>query len=138
MRTNYAAVIVCAIVYWLLGGVWFDWMFGKQWMVLEHMSTAQAGAASQAGAWPFILTFLLNLVIAFALAQVCIWRKADTAARGATTGLLLWVGIVGPIVYTTYVYEMRPIQLFAINELFPLAGLCLMGGILGAWTKKAA
>jgi hypothetical protein len=131
-------VIVCAIVYWLLGGVWFDWLFGKQWIVLEHVSAAQLSAASQAGVWPFILTFLLNLVIAFALAQVCIWRKADTAARGATTGLLLWIGIVGPIVYTTYVYEMRPIQLFAINELFPLVGLCLMGGILGAWTKKGA
>jgi Protein of unknown function (DUF1761) len=137
MRTNYAAVIVCAIVYWLLGAVWFDWLFGKQWIVLEHVSAAQLSAASQAGVWPFILTFLLNLVIAFALAQVCIWRKADTTARGATTGLLLWVGIVGPIVYTTYVYEMRPIQLFAINELFPLVGLCVMGGILGAWTKKA-
>jgi hypothetical protein len=138
MRTNYAAVIVCAIVYWLLGAVWFDWLFGKQWIVLEHVGAAQLSAASQAGVWPFIVAFLLNLVIAFALAQVCIWRKADTAARGATTGLMLWIGIVGPIVYTTYVYEMRPIQLFAINELYPLLGLCLMGGILGAWTKKAA
>jgi hypothetical protein len=80
----------------------------------------------------------LNLVIAFVLAQVCIWRNAHSPARGAAMGLLLWVGIVGPIVYTTYMYEMRPIQLFAINELYPLVGLCLMGGILGAWTKKAA
>jgi Protein of unknown function (DUF1761) len=103
-----------------------------------HACLRARGAASQAGVWPFIVAFLLNLVIAFALGQVCIWRKADTAARGATTGLMLWIGIVGPIVYTTYVYEMRPIQLFAINELYPLLGLCLMGGILGAWTKKAA
>jgi hypothetical protein len=28
--------------------------------------------------------------------------------------------------------------LFAINEFYPLVGLCLMGAILGAWTKKAA
>jgi len=50
----------------------------------------------------------------------------------------LWIGILGPIVYTTYMYEMRPLQLFAINEFYPLVGLCLMGAILGAWTKKAA
>ena len=37
---------------------------------------------------------------------------------------------------TTYMYEMRPKELFAINEFFPLVGLCLMGVILGAWTKS--
>jgi hypothetical protein len=28
--------------------------------------------------------------------------------------------------------------LFAINEFYSLVGLCLMGGILGAWSKKAS
>ena len=51
---------------------------------------------------------------------------------------LLWIGLVGPITYTTYMYEMRPWQLFAINNFYPLVGLALMGAILGAWTKKAA
>jgi hypothetical protein len=138
MRTNYPAVVVCAIVYWMLGGLWFDWLFSKRWMALEHMSEAQASSANPVWIWPFILTFLLNLLIAFVLAQVCIWRNANTAARGAALGILLWLGIVGPTVYTTYMYEMRPMQLFAINEFYPLVGLCLMGGILGAWTKKAA
>jgi hypothetical protein len=46
---------------------------------------------------------------------VCIWRNANTVARGAANGILLWLGIVGPIVYTTYMYETRPMQLFAIN-----------------------
>jgi hypothetical protein len=137
MRTNYPAVVVCAIVYWLLGGLWFDWLFSKQWIVLEHMSEAHASSANPVWIWPFIITFLLNLLIAFVLAQLCIWRNANTAARGAAIGVLLWLGIVGPIVCTTYMFEMRPMQLFAINEFYPLVGLCLMGSILGAWTKKA-
>jgi len=101
------------------------------------MSAAQADSANPAWIWPFILTFLLNLLIAFVLAQVCIWRNANTAFRGAAVGLLLWIGIVGPINYTTYMYEMRPKTLFAINEFYSLVGLCLMGAILGAWKKKA-
>ena len=72
------------------------------------------------------------------LAQVCLWRNADNAGRGAAIGVLLWVGIVAPITYATNMYEMRPQELFAINEFYPLVGLCLMGTILGAWTKKAA
>ncbi|HXQ24814.1 MAG TPA: DUF1761 domain-containing protein [Candidatus Acidoferrales bacterium] len=138
MKTNYWAVLVCAVLYWLLGGLWYDLLFSKQWMALEHMSEAQASSANPVWIWPFILTFLLNLLIAFVLAQVCIWRNANTAGRGAAIGVLLWIGIVGPIVYTTYMYEMRPKELFAINEFYPLVGLCMMGAILGAWKKKAA
>jgi hypothetical protein len=34
-------------------------------------------------------------------------------------------------------YEMRSHTLFAINNFYPLAGMVLMGAILGAWTKRA-
>jgi len=87
---------------------------------------------------PYIITFVLNLLIAFVLAQICVWRSANTAARGAALGILLWIGFVGPVTFTTYMYEMRPMQLYAINEFYPLVGFCLMGAILGAWTKKVA
>jgi hypothetical protein len=85
---------------------------------------------------PYVITLVLNLLIAFVLSQLCLWRNANTAARGAAIGVLLWIGIVGPIVSTTYMYEMRSKELFAINEFYPLVGLCLMGVILGAWTKS--
>ena len=136
MRTNYVAVIVCAVVYWLLGALWYDVLFQKQWMALENMTTAQASGMNPI--FPYVITFLLDLLIAFVLAQVCIWRNANNASRGAAIGVLLWIGIVGPITYTTYMFEMRPKSLFAINEFYPLVGLCLMGAILGAWKKKAA
>jgi hypothetical protein len=135
MKTNYPAVIVSAIVYWLLGAFWFGFLFQKSWIALEHVSVEQGNNMSPV---PYIVSFVLNLLIAFVLAQICAWRNANTAARGAAIGILLWLGIVGPITYTTYMYEMRPVQLFAINEFYPLVGLCLMGGILGAWTKKSA
>jgi hypothetical protein len=136
MKTNYAAVVVSAIVYWLLGALWYGLLFNKPWMALEHMTDAQAKSMNPV--LPYIITFVLNLLIAFVLAQICGWRNANTAARGAAVGIFLWIGIVGPIVFTTYMYEMRSMHLFAINEFFSLVGLCLMGAIVGGWTKKAA
>jgi len=136
MKTNYVAVVVCAVVYWLLGGLWYGLLFGARWMALENMTLEQG--RSMSSALPYIITFLLNLLIAYILSQLCSWRNANTVGRGAAIGVLLWVGIVAPITYTTYMYEMRPKELFAINEFFPLVGLCLMGAILGAWTKKSA
>lgn len=136
MRVNYLAVLVCAIAYWLLGALWYGVLFTRPWMALEHMTMEQARSVNLVLA--YTITFVLNLPIGFVLAHLCTWRNADTAARGAAIGVLLWVGIVGPITFTTSIYEIRPWQLFAINEIYPLAGLCLMGAILGAWTKKAA
>jgi len=137
MKTNYLAVIISAVVYWLLGAVWFGVLFTKPWMALEGISEAQAQSMPHP-ATPYIVSFLLNLVIAFVLAQLCAWRNAATAARGASLGVLLWLGIVGPITYTTHMYEMRPGNLFLINEGYVLVGLLVMGAILGAWTKKSA
>jgi hypothetical protein len=136
MRPNYVAVFVAALAYWLLGAVWFAVLFSKPWMALENITPEQASGMNPIA--PYIISFILNLVIAFVLAQLCAWRNASTAARGAALGILIWIGFVGPVTYTTYMYEMRPKQLFAINEFYPLVGLCLMGAILGAWTRKTA
>ena len=136
MRTNYLAVLVAAIIYWLLGGVWFGALFSARWVALEHLSEEQMHSMSPV--LPYVVTFLLNLLIAWALARLCAWRNAQTALGGAGVGILVWVGIVGPMTFTTSMYEMRPLALFAINELYGLVGLAIMGAILGAWTKKSA
>ncbi|MGB9466148.1 MAG: DUF1761 domain-containing protein [Candidatus Acidiferrum sp.] len=136
MKTNYLAVFVSALAYWIFGALWYGLLFNKPWMALEQMTAEKAGTMNPV--LPYVITFVLNLLIAFVLAQICSWRSANTAARGAALGILLWIGFVGPVTFTTYMYEMRPMELFAINEFYPLVGLCLMGAILGAWRKKAA
>jgi hypothetical protein len=136
MKTNYAAVFIAALAYWLLCAVWYGVLFSKPWMALEKMTLEQAQSMNPV--LPYVITFVLNLLIAYALAQICIWRNANTVGRGASVGVLLWIGFVGPITFTTYMYEMRPKELFAINQFYPLAGLVLMGAVIGAWTKKSA
>jgi surface polysaccharide O-acyltransferase-like enzyme len=136
MKTNYPAVIVAAIAYWVLGALWYGVLFSKPWMALEHMTEEQVKSMNPV--LPYVITLVVNVLIAYSLAQICIWRNADTAGRGASVGVLLWIGFVGPVTFTTYMYEMRSKELFAINQFFPLAGFVLMGGILGAWKKKGA
>ena len=136
MKTNYAAVFIAAVAYWLLGAVWYGVLFSKPWMALENITMEQAKSMNPV--LPYVITLVLNLLIAYLLAQICIWRNASTAGRGASVGVLIWIGFIGPITYTTYMYEMRPKELFAINQFYPLAGLVLMGTIIGAWTNKSA
>jgi hypothetical protein len=135
MRTNYPAVVVAAIAYFVLGGGWYGVLFNKPWMALEQISVEKAQSMNPV--LPYVVSFVLGLLIAYSLAQLCIWRNANTAGRGASVGVLVWIGFIGPITFMTYMFEMRPKALFAINEFYPLAGLVLMGVILGGWTKKA-
>jgi len=106
MKTNYPAVIVAAIAYWLLGALWYAVLFSKPWMAFEHMTEEQIQNMNPA--LPYVITLGLNLLIAYSLSQICIWRNADTIGRGASVGVLLWIGFVGPVTFTTYMYEMRP------------------------------
>jgi len=65
MKTNYPAVIVAAIAYWILGALWYGVLFGKPWMALEHMTEEQAKSMNPA--LPYVITLLLNVLIAYSL-----------------------------------------------------------------------
>src|SRR5262249_43150165 len=116
--------------------IWFAVLFGRQWMKLEGITDAQAQSANPAPL--YVINFFLDVLLAFALAQICTWRNANTASRGASVGVLLWLGIVAPVTYVTNMYEMKSANLFLINEGYVLLGLIVMGAILGAWAKKSA
>jgi hypothetical protein len=136
MRINYMAVVVSAIVYWLLGGLWFGVFFNKPWMALEGMTPAQMQQVSPAV--PYVVAIVTSLILAYVLANVCLWRQVNSASKGASLGVLFWLGFVATTTLTTYQFEGRSFHLFLINYGYCLVGMVIIGAILGAWKKKAA
>ena len=136
VRINYLAIIVAAILYWLLGALWFGVLFSNQWMALEGFKAADLKNINPT--IPYIVSMIANLVIAFILALVCATQKADSAVKGAQTGILMGIGFVATTALSTYMFEGRPFHLYLINEGYPVVGLALMGAVIGAWKKKAA
>lgn len=136
MRRNYAAIVVSAIVYWLLGALWFGVIFAKPWMALEGITLEQAMKINPTV--PYIIVFIADIIMAYILASICLWRNVDTASKGASLGVLFWIGFVATTTLATYEFEGRPFHLFLINYGYCLVGMAIMGAILGAWKKKAA
>ncbi len=135
MRINYPAIVVAAVLHWLLGAVWYSpALFASRWMALIGKGPEQF---KDSGLAPYIVAFAANLVMAFILAIVCGYTNANTAIKGAQTGVLLWLGFVATTALSEYLFEGRPKELFMINAGYPLVGLVLMGAILGAWKKRA-
>ncbi len=67
MRINHAAVVVAAVVYWLLGALWYGVLFGGRWVALEGLKTEQL--QQQSPTVPYIIAIVANLVLAYVLAQ---------------------------------------------------------------------
>ena len=70
MKVNYPAVALSAVAYWMLGAVWYGVLFGPRWMALENL-TAEQGK-SMNSALPYVVTLLLDVLIAYVLAQICV------------------------------------------------------------------
>lgn len=138
-QVNWAAVIVASIVYFIGAGVWFTVL--KQ-PYLVGIGKTQEEMLRQTGgevAYPYIVAFLCTIVIARVLAQVIVATSTDpTAMHGLRVAFYAWGGFVATTFLTEYVFELRSVSIFLITAGYPLIGMLIMGGILGAWQKKEA
>lgn len=135
VRQNYLAIAVAAIACFLLEVGWYSyflqtWLDGigrtRQWMLSTGISPAiQYGTALVSAA-----------VIAMTISCVTQLTGRQTMLRGIRVGVLLWVGLVVTTWGTEYMFEVRPVSLFAVNAGFWLLGMVVMGAIVGGWRKK--
>jgi hypothetical protein len=127
------AVIVAAIVYWLIGAPWFSLMQAP-WLVGIGKTMQELQASGMPKWLPHVVTLISNFAMAYVLGCLILATGPQTLMRGITIGAILWI-FIGAAFATEYVFEARSVQLFAINAGYPLVGMILMGGILGAWKK---
>jgi uncharacterized membrane protein len=136
MRLNWLAILVAAIAQWLLGAVWFT-AFQKQWTAGLRMPPDELQAyMNHPNFWPYIISFLCNLVIAYAIARLLSAYEGHGLFRGISVGIL--IGLVAAVaMITEMAFEARARSFMAISAGYPLVGSILMGLIIGVWRPKA-
>ncbi len=137
-KVNWLAVIVASVAHFIGAGVWFT-LLTNQW--LAGIGKTRESMMQQAGGspvyYPYLVAFLCTIVIARVLAQVIIATSSvPTAWHGMRIAFYAWGGFVATTFLTEYVFELRPLSLWAITAGYPLIGMLIMGAILGAWQKK--
>ncbi len=134
-KVNWTAVLVAAIVHFLLGAVWFT-VFREQWFA--NLGTTQQEMMTKAGPgpvfFPYIISFLCNVVIARVLGQVIIATyHRRSLFHGLRVAFVAWGGFVATTFLTEYAFEMKHWMGWAVVTGYPLVGMLIMGGILGVW-----
>jgi hypothetical protein len=127
---NVWAILVAAVVAFMLGGLWFSpAVFGKMW---KRANGFGADEPPKANAQMMILAFVLTLVMSANLAMFLNDPKT-TLAWGATAGFLAGFGWIVMGLGIISVFERRPWTYVLVNGGFLTLSLVVMGAILGGW-----
>jgi len=133
MRINHLAVWVAAIVYWVLGAVWYGFLFGNAWISLIGKVPPPASAVT------YIASFLLGLVLAYATAVALSRRPEDlTLQQGVSFALFMGIALFATQTLSQFLYEGRPFGLWLIDTGYVVIGFAIIGAIVGAWRPRTA
>ena len=133
---NYLAVLVSAVVLFILGGAWYSKaLFAKPWMKLQGINPDAVMTPEQKKRMPAMLlqAFLCGLVTSYVMAVLLNHFVDLTPARGALVGCLCWIGFAGPAAYANTLFSMRSRKLWVIDSGHTLVGFVLAGVILAVW-----
>lgn len=129
---NYWAVAAAALASWLFGALWYG-LLSRQWLAAQGV-TQQDFHAGGRSPNPFVISFVAQLVMAWALAGLIghlFAKEAINLKSGALTGAWVWLGFVLTVISTAYAYQRKTLPLLLIDGGYWLAVLVIQGIILG-------
>jgi hypothetical protein len=127
-NVNWLAVIVAALVPFVIGSLWYGPLFGKGWSTLTGIRRDAPGQNSMARTMG--MSAVLNLVIATSLAM---FIGRTEWSFGLLAGFAAGFTFVAMAFGITYLFESRPLKLWLINAGYQTVVFTIMGAILGAW-----
>ena len=136
IRLNWVAILVAAIASFLFEALWFS-VFMKEWLAgigrtMEWLTTSGLNPAIQ-----YAVAILCSVIVATVL-SICIQASGEqNARRGVVVAAVLWFGFIATSWAKEYIFEVRTLQIYAINAGYALFDLMLIGAIVGAWKKKS-
>jgi uncharacterized membrane protein len=133
LQVNYLAVLVCGVVSFVLGGLWYSpLLFAKKWVALLGKTQEELQKASNP--MMYVIGFITGLISCFAISCVVNAAGATTLVNGALIGFLCWLGFAGATSYNNQVnFVGKPPSLWAIDSGYNLASFIIAGAILAVW-----
>jgi uncharacterized protein DUF1761 len=139
MKINYAAVIVAAIVHFVLGGLWYGLIFGNKFLeIIGWTPEQQAQIVAQSHWSQYAVAFVTSLVLVYILAHFVQYTGAKGVAGGMQTAFWLWLGFVATTQLATVIFEQRKLGLYVLNVGYQLVACLICGAILAVWKPRGA
>jgi hypothetical protein len=129
MRINYVAVLIAAVVQFVLGLFWYKVVFRKSWKALTgYVETSKTSEMF----FSWTVFFLANFILSFVMLYIDNWAGVKVADAGAKLGVVCWLGFMAPPLFAQHVFEHRRANLFAINAAYWLLAMAIGSGLVAA------
>ena len=136
MKINYPAVLVAAILHWILGAVWYG-IFSNKFIELMAWTPEQMRELeSQSHTKAYVMAFLSSLVLVYVLGHFVQYTKASTLTGGLQTAFWLWLGLIATTQLATVIFEGRKPGLYLLNIGYQLVACLAAGAILALWKPR--
>ena len=134
VRHHHRAILVTVLLNQVVGFLWYSsYLFLNPWSAGLGKKVSELNAGNLA---PFIGAvfgaFLSCYVISWLLQRL----GANTGGKGASVGIILWVGIALPVLLPHYMFAGISFSVLFIDALNALFILVMTGFILATWPKS--
>lgn len=128
---NYVVVLIAATANVAVGFLWYSpILFGKPWMKLMGIFDEQAKAMRTKANKAYLISSVGALIMAYVLAAVLGYLGTGTVADAMQAGFWLWLGFIAPVMFTSVLFDNKPVKLFLINSGYQLVAMISMAIIL--------
>lgn len=140
-KTNWLAIVVCAVAGMALGFLWYGVLFQSQWMAGNGITADAAGKMMKNGvemtqsSLPMIINSISLLVYAYLMNWLVTKTGSFNLQAGATVGVV--IGLISLFgIYTSNRFAGNPVSLSMVDGSYTFLLYTTMGAILGAWRKS--
>ena len=124
---GWVAVIVAAVAAYAFGAIWYM-MLGRRWMAAAGVTEEDT---RNAGPVPYVVSFLMALVVAGTIRHILAAGGIHGAWGGAVTGFGLGLFVAAPWVVNNVMFSNRDRSLIWMDGAYPVIGCTLIGVVLG-------
>ena len=136
---NWLAVVVSAVAFFVLGGIWYGPLFGKKWQSAVGLSDEEMKQANMGKL--FGTAFVFSFIISAGMAMFFFGMPAEpgmeaakmTVVEGAMYGGMTGIFFLFPSISMNYLFARKSGSLMAIDSLYHIIAYIVVGVILAAW-----
>ena len=135
LTVNWLSILIAAAAAWIFGGAYYT-ALSKPWLAaqgktLEQCKAEQAAKSGLAKGAPFILAFVGELIMAWALYGILVHLNTFSLRAGVISGALIWFGFVLTTITINNAFVGRKPMLTVIDSISWLGALLIIGAIVG-------
>ena len=132
---NILAIVTAAVAAWVFGGIYYTSLSGPwltaQGKTLEQCKAEQEAKSGIAKFAPFILVFVGELIMAWAIYGITLHMNMFNLRDGIIIGAACWLGFVLTTITANNAFQGRKPMLTVIDSVAWLGAMLIIGAIIG-------